>query len=213
MCYFEIVRSFRKFSLNDTHLRIRIYSDWEICKMWYDTILPQNVHHSDKFPSLTPSTILPIRELIQLSGKYFHKSKTFPHPAINNVCNFLMTLNAACNFLLYCALSDKYRKTVKELFLGRKMRRQNTMSSTYFSRYGSNPTGSSFYSKSPTNAGSASSNNIRNRSMNPKKSRFSITPTDYANFQAEMAVKNAKTQSLAAADFQTESNRRQNSVL
>lgn len=123
-----------------------------------------------------------------------------------------MTLNAACNFLLYCALSDKYRKTVKELFLGRKMRRQNTMSSTYFSRYGSNPTGSSFYSKSPS-AASGTNSSIRNRSTNPKKSRFSITPTDYANFQAEMAVKNAKTQSLAAADFQTEKNRKQNSVL
>lgn len=137
----------------------------------------------------------------------------FLYIAINNVCNFLTTLNAACNFLLYCALSDKYRKTVKELFFGRKMRRQNTMSSTYFSRYNSNPTGSSFYSKSPTSANSAANSSIRNRSINPKKSRFSITPTDYANFQAEMAVKNAKTQSLAAADFQTEENRRQNSVL
>lgn len=121
-----------------------------------------------------------------------------------------MTLNAACNFLLYCALSDKYRKTVKEIFLGRKMKRQNTMSSTYFSR--SNATGSSFYSKSPT-AGTGALSSIRNRSINPKKSRFSITPTDYANFQAEMAVKNAKTQSLAASDFQTEKNQRQNSVL
>lgn len=134
--------------------------------------------------------------------------------AINNVCNFLMTLNAACNFLLYCALSDKYRKTVKELFLGRKMKRQNTMSSTYFSRYNSNQTGSSFYSKSPSNSGPAVDNSVRNRATNPKKSRFSITPTDYANFQAEMAVKNAKTQSLAAADFQTsEKSHRQNSVL
>ncbi|KAJ6636832.1 Sex peptide receptor, partial [Pseudolycoriella hygida] len=131
--------------------------------------------------------------------------------AINNVCNFLMTLNAACNFLLYCALSDKYRKTVKELFFGRKVTRKNTMSSTYISRYGSNPTRSSFYSKSPTVA-SVASGNIRNRLQNPTASRFSITPTDYANFQAEMAVKNAKTQSLAASDFQTENNRRQNST-
>ncbi|KAG4078355.1 hypothetical protein HA402_013065 [Bradysia odoriphaga] len=121
---------------------------------------------------------------------------------INIVCNFLTTLNAACNFLLYCALSDKYRKTVKELFLGRK--RKNTMSS----RYGSNPTGSTYYSKSPTNAGSASSNSIRNQ---PKNSRFSITPTDYANFQAEMAVKNANTKLLAAADFKTEKISPQNS--
>ncbi|XP_037039195.1 uncharacterized protein LOC119076515 isoform X2 [Bradysia coprophila] len=121
---------------------------------------------------------------------------------INIVCNFLTTLNAAANFLLYCALSNKYRQTVKELFLGRK--RKNTMSS----RYGSNPTGSSYYSKSPTNAGSASSNSIRKQ---PKNSRFSITPTDYANFQAEMAVKNANTKLLAAADFKTEKNSQQNS--
>lgn len=98
------------------------------------------------------------------------------------------------------------------------MKRQATMSSTYFSRYGSNATGSSFYSKSPTvgsggSSGSGANSSIRIRSIKPKKSRFSITPTDYANFQAEMALKNAKTQSLAAADFQTENNRNQNSVL
>jgi Serpentine type 7TM GPCR chemoreceptor Srw len=30
---------------------------------------------------------------------------------LGNIFNFLVTINAACNFLLYCALSDKYRRT------------------------------------------------------------------------------------------------------
>jgi len=44
--------------------------------------------------------------------------------------NFLVTMNAACNFLLYCALSDKYRQTVKSLFIGRIQRQVN-----YLNRY------------------------------------------------------------------------------
>lgn len=30
--------------------------------------------------------------------------------ALGNIFNFLVAVNASCNFLLYCALSDKYRK-------------------------------------------------------------------------------------------------------
>lgn len=44
--------------------------------------------------------------------------------ALGNIFNFLITLNAACNFILYCVLSDKYRQTVKELFFGKKDRIQ-----------------------------------------------------------------------------------------
>lgn len=32
--------------------------------------------------------------------------------ALGNICNFLMCINAATNFLLYCAMSDKYRRTL-----------------------------------------------------------------------------------------------------
>lgn len=31
--------------------------------------------------------------------------------ALGNIFNCLVSINAACNFLLYCALSDKYRRT------------------------------------------------------------------------------------------------------
>lgn len=133
--------------------------------------------------------------------------------AFNNVCNFLVALNAACNFLLYCALSKKYRKTVRDLFIDHKQTRQNTLNSSYLSRYGTNRTsstggggGSSSYDhKAPGNFGSAS---IRMRSQNAsaaakpeKRNRFTISPTDYVNFQAEMAKQQAKTQHLAACDF------------
>lgn len=36
---------------------------------------------------------------------------------LGNIFNFLVTINAACNFMLYCALSDKYRRTFLLTFL------------------------------------------------------------------------------------------------
>ncbi|XP_067614746.1 uncharacterized protein [Eurosta solidaginis] len=41
---------------------------------------------------------------------------------IGNIFNFLAAINAAANFFLYCVLSDKYRKTVRELISGCKYR-------------------------------------------------------------------------------------------
>ncbi|XP_005181856.1 uncharacterized protein LOC101899002 isoform X1 [Musca domestica] len=50
---------------------------------------------------------------------------------LGNVFNFLSALNAAANFFLYCVLSDKYRKTVRELITGRSSRRERgTLTST-----------------------------------------------------------------------------------
>lgn len=36
--------------------------------------------------------------------------------ALGNIFNCLVSVNAACNFLLYCALSDKYRRTFMRTF-------------------------------------------------------------------------------------------------
>lgn len=135
--------------------------------------------------------------------------------ALNNLCNFLVTLNAACNFLLYCALSDKYRKTVKQLFLGKKlMIRQNTMSS---SRYSGQTTGTSIYNRSPSTPRNNSAI-VRNRLHSVNKGageqpvgRFSITPSDYANFTREIDKQRAKAQSLMAADYVTDANKKNNS--
>ncbi|XP_061400955.1 uncharacterized protein LOC133336691 [Musca vetustissima] len=50
---------------------------------------------------------------------------------LGNVFNFLSALNAAANFFLYCVLSDKYRKTVRELITGRSSRHERgTLTST-----------------------------------------------------------------------------------
>lgn len=51
---------------------------------------------------------------------------------IGNIFNFLAALNAAANFFLYCVLSDKYRKTVRELITGYKYRAhaRNTTATT-----------------------------------------------------------------------------------
>lgn len=45
--------------------------------------------------------------------------------ALGNICNFLVTINAAANFLLYCAFSAKYRRTLFATFLGKCYRVSN----------------------------------------------------------------------------------------
>ncbi|XP_017013816.2 uncharacterized protein Proc-R [Drosophila takahashii] len=47
-----------------------------------------------------------------------------------NVCNLLASLHAASNFFLYCVLSDKYRKTVRELITGYRYRRRHARNNT-----------------------------------------------------------------------------------
>lgn len=41
------------------------------------------------------------------------------------MCNTLSAINAAANFFLYCVLSDKYRKTVRELITGYRYRHRH----------------------------------------------------------------------------------------
>lgn len=51
---------------------------------------------------------------------------------LGNIFNFLMCINSACNFLLYCALSDKYRRTFMLTFFPRcyRARSHSTASAT-----------------------------------------------------------------------------------
>lgn len=51
--------------------------------------------------------------------------------ACGNIFNFLVALNAACNFILYCVLSQKYRKTFMSTFFCFLCRRPS--SSTHLS--------------------------------------------------------------------------------
>lgn len=102
---------------------------------------------------------------------------------LNNIFNLLVTFNAASNFILYCVLSDKYRKTVKKLFCGgQTMRRNTTMSSSRFTS--GRTTTSSFYSR-PRNS------NLFNMPVFKQTApRFSISKDEYANLQAETAKRN-----------------------
>lgn len=47
---------------------------------------------------------------------------------LGNIFNALLALNASCNFILYCALSDKYRRTCRALCCERDLSRQDTCS-------------------------------------------------------------------------------------
>lgn len=108
---------------------------------------------------------------------------------LNNLFNLLVTFNAASNFILYCVLSEKYRKTVKHLFCGTKGMRRNTMSSSRFTS--GRTTTSSFYSRS------------RNSTIPniPKQRgpRFSISKDEYANLQTETAKRNRFSISTATS--------------
>lgn len=100
---------------------------------------------------------------------------------LNNIFNLLVTINAASNFILYCVLSDKYRKTVKLIFCGVRSMRRNTLSS---SRFTSARTTSSFYSRS------RNSNIFSMPILKQRGPRFSISKEEYANLQAETAKRN-----------------------
>lgn len=107
-----------------------------------------------------------------------HLILVISHAAINNFFNLLVNLNAASNFILYCALSDKYRKTVKAIFCGMKPMRKNTLSSSRFTS--GRTTTTSFYSRSNK---SSFFDRQRFRPKEPK--RFSISKEEYENLKAE----------------------------
>nr|XP_022920264.1 FMRFamide receptor isoform X2 [Onthophagus taurus] len=46
---------------------------------------------------------------------------------LGNIFNLLLAVNASCNFILYCVLSDKYRRTFKAMFCERKLNRSETL--------------------------------------------------------------------------------------
>lgn len=109
----------------------------------------------------------------------------FAFSVLNNILNFLTDINAASNFILYCALSDKYRKTVRSLICGRNIARRNTLTS---SRFLSSRTATSFYSKTNNSNGSFFK---PARRFNPKSltivepKRFSISKEEYENLKTE----------------------------
>lgn len=105
------------------------------------------------------------------------KNLFFSFTALGNVLNFLITISAACNFLLYCALSDKYRQTVKSIFLGIHSKRQNTIRSSQASR---NSTRSGRYGRyNGSTISRTRQTGCTQISMTP---RASITPSEFSKF-------------------------------
>lgn len=119
--------------------------------------------------------------------------------ALNNIFNFLVNINAASNFILYCALSDKYRKTVKDIFCGIKNIRKNTLSTSRITS--GRTTSSSFYSRA--NTGSFFNRN-RFRSKEPK--RFSISKEEYENLRM-ITEQNKLARYSASSVLQTDQSR------
>uniref|UniRef100_A0A1B0CV56 Uncharacterized protein n=1 Tax=Lutzomyia longipalpis TaxID=7200 RepID=A0A1B0CV56_LUTLO len=95
-------------------------------------------------------------------------------------------MNAACNFLLYCAFSAKYRATVAHL-LSRRPKRQGTISSR-FSRYATRGTVDQSFRRKSSHGGGNGPPAARSRgpsiSLVP---RPSITPSDVDLFNMPRA--------------------------
>lgn len=53
-----------------------------------------------------------------------------PYRILGNIFNFLVTINAAANFLLYCAFSARYRRTLVATFFGKCIRLSSPAHST-----------------------------------------------------------------------------------
>lgn len=51
---------------------------------------------------------------------------------LGNIFNFLMSLNSAGNFVLYCLLSQKYRRTFVQIFCPCLREKRNNMNSVYY---------------------------------------------------------------------------------
>lgn len=107
---------------------------------------------------------------------------------LNNIFNLLITVNAASNFILYCLLSDKYRKTVKALLCGVRTIRRNTLSSSRFTS--GRTTTSSIYSRSRTSNIFKMPIYKQQQQQQQREPRFSISSKEYANLQAETAKRN-----------------------
>lgn len=114
---------------------------------------------------------------LTLKNQTSTRSTFSTHSVLNNIFNLLISINAASNFILYCALSDKYRKTVKVLFCGGRPARPNTSCT-------SPRTTSSFYNRSNTS-------NLFSIPIYRKRGlRFSISKAEYENLQAVTAKRN-----------------------
>lgn len=143
----------------------------------------------------------------------FYKSPLFFFvlTAINNFVNCLGYICAASNFILYCALSDKYRKTIRLLLCGHQIIRKNTFSS---SRFQSGRTATSFYSKSQNSNGSFFNPAKRISAKQPKiiePKRFSVSKAEYENLKAE--TDNLKLPPYSPPPQQSETENHHNSIV
>jgi hypothetical protein len=80
----------------------------------------------------TPSALLLIYDAIFPLENETNKVVIDVILGLNNIANGLTAINASINFILYCCLSDKFRKTFKRFFLStNKDKNSNALNSNY----------------------------------------------------------------------------------
>ena len=90
--------------------------------------------------------------------------------ALGNIFNFLVSLNASCNFILYCSLSKQYRRTFMSTFFQCLYRPSSSAhSKAFLPHHVEGPKGVRFNTRRRSSSSSSSSRRNRNsfRTSNP----------------------------------------------
>ncbi|KAK8742479.1 hypothetical protein OTU49_001905 [Cherax quadricarinatus] len=93
---------------------------------------------------------LPVAILLLYQSFYVSKPNSiafYIELGLGNIFNLLSAINAACNFVLYCAMSDKYRRTFLRTFCSRWYRQPSPLHSWMATAYSNVEDGSPRFSR------------------------------------------------------------------
>ncbi|XP_069156361.1 FMRFamide receptor [Procambarus clarkii] len=93
---------------------------------------------------------LPVAVLLLYQSFYASKPNSiasYMERGLGNIFNLLSAINAACNFVLYCAMSDKYRRTFLRTFCSRWYRQPSPLHSWMATAYSNVEDGSPRFSR------------------------------------------------------------------
>ncbi|XP_042233162.1 thyrotropin-releasing hormone receptor-like isoform X1 [Homarus americanus] len=93
---------------------------------------------------------LPVAVLLLYTTVYVsepHSNSQYVELSLGNIFNLLAAINAACNFVLYCAMSDKYRRTFLRTFCSRWYRQPSPLHSWMATAYSNVEDGSPRFSR------------------------------------------------------------------
>ncbi|XP_045139070.1 FMRFamide receptor-like isoform X2 [Portunus trituberculatus] len=113
---------------------------------------------------------LPVAVLLLYQSFYESKPSStsyYIELGLGNIFNLLAAINAACNFVLYCAMSDKYRRTFLRTFCSRWYRQPSPLHSWMATAYSNVEDGSPRFSRVSSMRMSRRSSHRHHRVLSP----------------------------------------------